>query len=74
MADDGSSNTPVTLVITKGTSVPPPHTAPHPPSKLSFTGFELTTALLLAALLLAVGSFLLVLGRRRRPATRHRSV
>jgi hypothetical protein len=74
MADDGSGNTPVTLVITKGTSVPPPHNAPHPPSKLSYTGFELVAAMLLAALLLAVGSLLLVLGRRRRPATRHRSV
>lgn len=70
MAHNGSSGgTPVTLVVpptatspiptaTQGTSAPAPR--PH----LPFTGFDLGTALLLTALLLAAGFLLLASGRR----------
>jgi hypothetical protein len=56
---DNPTGTPVTLVVTKE-AVP---VTPPPPSHLPHTGFELTAALLLAVLLLALGATLTTLGR-----------
>lgn len=69
-ADVGTS---VTLVVpakpqTPGTPQQPvPPTQPGP-SHVPFTGFELTTALTLAAVLLAVGLALVALATRTRKA------
>ena len=67
---DTSSGTPVTLVVSPGKQVvPPPHKHPLP-----FTGFALVPALVLALVLLAVGSVLLVGARRPVPVRiRHTS-
>lgn len=53
----GGTTTPAT-----GGLVVPPHSSPLP-----FTGFDLGTALLLAALLVSLGCLLLVGGSRRHP-------
>jgi hypothetical protein len=56
---DNPSGTLVTLVVTKA-GVP---ATPAGPSHLPRTGFEVTAVLLLAVLLLAVGTTLTALGR-----------
>jgi len=57
-----SGGTPVTLTVTQsGTTAPPPPTHPH--GHLPFTGFSLVAALLLVALLLAIGSAFVFFGR-----------
>ena len=64
MADDGTSGTPVTLVVPPA-SVTPGVTAPRPPQHhLPFTGVDLAGALLLGALLLVLGAVLLTSGRK----------
>lgn len=69
MADSGSTTqgTEVTVTVEQQAVVPPtvgvPQTPPDRPP-LAFTGFDLVTALVLAALLLALGSLALVLARR----------
>lgn len=75
MAGDGSGSTPVTLVVTEThTVVPPPTTAPPAPhGQLPFTGFAVVAAVLIAVLLLAVGSVFLLVGRRPRPTPTPRS-
>lgn len=55
---DNPTGTSVTLVVTKGAPATPP-----PPSHLPHTGFEMTAALLLAVILLALGATLTTLGR-----------
>lgn len=62
------TGTPVTLVVP---AAPPPVTTPvvhrpgtTPGAHVPFTGFDLVPALLLAALLLALGTALVVTGRR----------
>jgi len=42
----------------------------HPRPHLPFTGLDLTTALILTALLLAIGALLLLSGRRPIPHSR----
>ncbi len=53
---DNPTGTSVTLVVPPGHTVPAGHTTVPPPTPLPHTGFELTAALLLAVLLLAVGA------------------
>lgn len=65
----GNDGTPVTLVVPPSATTPAPTATPsvvvtHPRPHLAFTGFDLSTALLLTALLLAAGLLLLVAGRR----------
>lgn len=58
---DSSTGTPVTLVVPPGST-----TAPPPPDRpLPHTGFGLLPVLLLAAVLVAVGTVLLTAVRRR---------
>ena len=60
---DSQSGTPVTLVVSPQQAVPvspPPGRKPIP-----FTGFELVPLLVLAAVLLAVGTVLLLTPRHR---------
>lgn len=61
---DSSTGTPVTLVVSAGTVTPPP---PASHGHLPFTGLDLVAALLLAALLLAVGTALALAAGARRP-------
>lgn len=71
MADSTSSGTPVTLFVPPGSTTPtvnPPVVPPRP--DLPFTGFELITALALVALLLAIGTVLVAVGRRPSPPRR----
>lgn len=75
MAENGNgAGTPVTLFVspqgpspvataTPTVTVPPPLPRPH----LPFTGFDLSTALVLTALLLSVGLVFLASGRRPAP-------
>lgn len=75
MADSGSSGggTSVTLVIPAAATPSPtgtPVVVVNPRPHLPFTGFELSTALVLIALLLALGVLLVVTGRRPDPNTR----
>lgn len=69
MADSDSGGTPVTLLIQRETTpvTQPPHNPPvtHPRPHLPFTGFDLTLALVLAALSLALGAVLLLTARPR---------
>jgi hypothetical protein len=70
---DSQTGTPVTLVVrpgqtTPGHTTPPPTTGPH---RLPFSGFDLVTALLLAALLLAAGTVLTSVRRPRRVRASH---
>jgi hypothetical protein len=77
MADGATGGgTPVTLVVPTVPVTPAPAATPgivvtRPRPHLAFTGFDLSTALLLTALLLAVGVLLLVSGRR--PASLRRT-
>lgn len=72
MVRDGSSGndgTTVTLVVPPAATTPAPTATPsvvvtHPHPHLPFTGFDLGSALLLTALLLAAGLLLLTSGRR----------
>jgi hypothetical protein len=59
---DTTSGTPVTLVVTPGQT-----SAPPPPPPIPFTGFSLLPALLLATVLLALGTVVLTLLRRPVP-------
>ena len=71
MADSTSGGTPVTLFVPPGSTTPtvtPPAVRPRP--EIPFTGFELTTALVLMALLLAIGTVLVTVGRRPAPSRR----
>jgi hypothetical protein len=68
MADSGMAGTSVTLVVPPSAVTPNVGTpAPPPPHHLPFSGFDLTTGLVLAALLLAAGALLLITGRRPTP-------
>jgi hypothetical protein len=76
MADSGttSGGTSVTLLVPAGSTVPgtnPPPVAP--PSHIPFTGFDLSTALVLAVLMLAVGTLLVRTGRRPAPPLSRRT-
>ena len=76
MADNAPGSTPVTLVVTESQTVtpqPPPPASPPPHGSLPFTGFAVVAALLLAVLLVSVGSFLILVGRRSRSTTLPRS-
>jgi hypothetical protein len=61
---NGGSATTVTLVVPPGGLGNPGVTTPVPKPHLPFTGFDFTSAVVLAALLLAVGVLLLVTGHR----------
>ncbi|MFN2539497.1 MAG: hypothetical protein ABR549_15285 [Mycobacteriales bacterium] len=72
MTSGDTANTQVTLVVTESKTVPS-HPSPRPDSHLPFSGFELVAALVIAILLLAAGSFLVLVGRRPRPGSCTRS-
>jgi hypothetical protein len=64
-----SGGTTVTLVVPGPPLTPQPTSTPtvvvtHPRPHLPFTGFDLSTALILTVLLLAVGALLITSGRR----------
>lgn len=59
--DDGSTGVSVTLVVRTATAVPPP--AKHH-GHLPFTGLDVVSMLLLAAVLLALGTTLALASRR----------
>jgi hypothetical protein len=73
MADSGGG-TPVTLLVPPSAIVPSPPGVPgvvvSPRPHLPFTGFDVTTALVLAALFLALGVLLIATGRRPTSKTR----
>lgn len=64
---DNPTGTSVTVVVTKAGAPQ----APNPPGNLPRTGFEVTAAILLAVLLLAVGAALTALGRPLAPLRRN---
>jgi hypothetical protein len=65
MADgNGGGGVPVTLLVQQGAATPTVQAPAPTPHHLSYTGFDLVTALLLAALLVVAGALLLVTGYR----------
>ena len=71
MAGNGNGGgTSVTIVVPPSSVHPNPPATPavvvtHPRPHLPFTGFDVASALLMAALLLALGALLLVRGHHR---------
>jgi hypothetical protein len=61
---DSQTGTPVTLVVSPGQTAPGSHSTPPVHRPLPHTGFDLVTALLLSAVLVAVGTFLTATARR----------
>lgn len=69
MADSTTGGgTPVVLVVPPSTIAPAPPGTPavvvSPRPNLPFTGFDVSTVLVVTALLLALGALLLIAGRR----------
>lgn len=69
---DGNGTT-VTVVVPPGAVTPGVVTPPVHKPDLAFTGFDVVTALLLAAFLLLAGASVLVAARRHAPTSRRNS-
>jgi hypothetical protein len=61
---DSQTGTPVTLVVSPGQTSPGTSSTPPVHRPLPHTGFDLVPALLLSAVLVAVGTFLTATARR----------